>query len=104
MMMLLQWPRCCRSPSRNQMPGKIGCTVSGLASVRATNRAVAASAAKRELRIIRRIGNSVLWMDPPSTEATWKKAQKVLQENFLFGKRSAKNQYVLRGLIKWLAS
>jgi hypothetical protein len=30
------------------------------------------------------------------TEATWKKAQKTLQENFLFGKRSAK----LRGLIK----
>jgi site-specific DNA recombinase len=34
------------------------------------------------------------------TEATWKKAQKTLQENFLFGKRSARNQYLLRGLIK----
>jgi site-specific DNA recombinase len=34
------------------------------------------------------------------TEATWKKAQKTLQANFLFGKRGAKNQYLLRGLIK----
>ena len=34
------------------------------------------------------------------TEATWKKAQKTLQANFLFGERSAKNQYLLRGLIK----
>ncbi len=34
------------------------------------------------------------------TEATWKKAQKTLQDNFLFGKRSARNQYLLRGLIK----
>jgi site-specific DNA recombinase len=34
------------------------------------------------------------------TEAIWKKAQKTLQANFLFGKRSAKNQYLLRGLIK----
>ncbi len=34
------------------------------------------------------------------TEATWKKAQKTLQANFLFCARSAKNQYLLRGLIK----
>jgi site-specific DNA recombinase len=34
------------------------------------------------------------------TEATWKKAQKTLRENFLFGIRSARNQYLLRGLIK----
>jgi site-specific DNA recombinase len=34
------------------------------------------------------------------TEATWKKAQKTLQANFLFGKRSARNLYLLRGLIK----
>ena len=34
------------------------------------------------------------------TEATWKKAHKTLQENFLFGMRSARNQYLLRGLIK----
>jgi site-specific DNA recombinase len=34
------------------------------------------------------------------TEAIWKKAQKTLQANFLFGKRGAKNQYLLRGLIK----
>ncbi|MGC9998475.1 MAG: recombinase family protein [Bryobacteraceae bacterium] len=34
------------------------------------------------------------------TEAIWKKAQKTLQDNFLFGKRSARNQYLLRGLIK----
>src|SRR5450759_334269 len=34
------------------------------------------------------------------TEANWKKAQKTLQDNFLFGKRSARNQYLLRGLIK----
>jgi site-specific DNA recombinase len=34
------------------------------------------------------------------TEATWKKAQRTLQANFLFGKRGAKNQYLLRGLIK----
>ena len=34
------------------------------------------------------------------TEATWTKAQKSLQANFLFGKRSAKNQYLLRALIK----
>jgi site-specific DNA recombinase len=34
------------------------------------------------------------------TEATWKKAQKTLQDNFLFGIRSARNQYLLRGLIK----
>jgi len=34
------------------------------------------------------------------TEATWIKAQKTLQANFLFGKRSARNQYLLRGLIK----
>ena len=29
--------------------------------------------------------------------ATWKKAQKTLHANFLFGKRSARNQYLLRG-------
>ncbi|MGD0578264.1 MAG: zinc ribbon domain-containing protein [Bryobacteraceae bacterium] len=34
------------------------------------------------------------------TEATWKKAQKTLQDNLLFDKRSARNQYLLRGLIK----
>jgi site-specific DNA recombinase len=34
------------------------------------------------------------------TEAIWKKAQKALQANFLFGKRGAKSQYLLRGLIK----
>ncbi len=34
------------------------------------------------------------------TEATWKKAQKTLQDNFLFGKRGASNHYLLRGLIK----
>jgi transcriptional regulator with XRE-family HTH domain len=34
------------------------------------------------------------------TEATWDKAQQTLHANFLFGKRSAKNQYLLRGLIK----
>ncbi|MBI3681122.1 MAG: recombinase family protein [Acidobacteria bacterium] len=34
------------------------------------------------------------------TEATWKKAQETLQANFLFSPRSAKNQYLLRGLIK----
>jgi site-specific DNA recombinase len=34
------------------------------------------------------------------TEATWNKAQKTLQANLLFSKRSAKNQYLLRGLIK----
>jgi len=34
------------------------------------------------------------------TEATWRKAQKALKDNFLFGARGAKNQYLLRGLIK----
>jgi transcriptional regulator with XRE-family HTH domain len=34
------------------------------------------------------------------TEATWEKAQRTLHENFLFGKRSAKNQYLLRSLIR----
>ncbi len=34
------------------------------------------------------------------TEATWNNAQKTLQDNLLFSKRSAKNQYLLRGLIK----
>lgn len=34
------------------------------------------------------------------TEATWKKAQKTLRENLLFSVRSARNQYLLRGLIK----
>jgi len=33
-------------------------------------------------------------------EATWEKAQKTLHDNFLFGKRSARRQYLLRGLIK----
>jgi site-specific DNA recombinase len=33
-------------------------------------------------------------------KATWEKAQKTLQANFLFGKRGARNQYLLRGLIK----
>jgi site-specific DNA recombinase len=34
------------------------------------------------------------------TESTWEKAQQTLHANFLFGKRSARNQYLLRGLIK----
>jgi site-specific DNA recombinase len=34
------------------------------------------------------------------TEATWEKAQKTLQENFLFAPRGARNKYLLRGLIK----
>ena len=34
------------------------------------------------------------------TEATWKKAQKTLRDNLLFSVRSARNQYLLRGLIK----
>jgi site-specific DNA recombinase len=34
------------------------------------------------------------------TEAIWKKAQKTLQDNFLCNARSARNQYLLRGLIK----
>jgi len=34
------------------------------------------------------------------TEATWSKAQKTLRQNFLFGVRSARHQYLLRGLIK----
>jgi transcriptional regulator with XRE-family HTH domain len=34
------------------------------------------------------------------TEAIWNKAQQTLQQNFLFGLRSARNQYLLRGLIK----
>ncbi|MGD0201859.1 MAG: recombinase family protein [Bryobacteraceae bacterium] len=34
------------------------------------------------------------------TESTWKKAQKTLRDNFLFSRRSARNQYLLRGLIK----
>lgn len=34
------------------------------------------------------------------TEDVWKKAQANLSAHFLFGKRSARNQYLLRGLIK----
>ena len=34
------------------------------------------------------------------SEQTWKKAQETLKSNFLFGKRGAKRQYLLRGLIK----
>ncbi len=34
------------------------------------------------------------------TEETWKKAQDNLRSHFLFNKRSAKTQYLLRGLIK----
>ena len=34
------------------------------------------------------------------TEATWKKAQQTLHDNLLFSVRGAKNQYLLRGLIK----
>ena len=34
------------------------------------------------------------------TEEVWQKAQENLTAHFLFGKRSAKNQYLLRGLIK----
>ena len=33
-------------------------------------------------------------------DATWKKAQETLQANFLFCRRGAKTQYLLRGLIK----
>src|SRR5262245_58689682 len=46
MMMLLQWPRFFRSPSRNQIPGATCWTVSGLASVRERNKAPAASMPK----------------------------------------------------------
>ena len=34
------------------------------------------------------------------SEDTWQKAQKTLSSNFLFGKRSARNKYLLRGLVK----
>ena len=34
------------------------------------------------------------------TEDDWKKAQKTLASNFLFGARNARNRYLLRGLIK----
>ena len=34
------------------------------------------------------------------TEEVWRKAQTTLQANFLFGIRSSRNQYLLRGLIK----
>ncbi|HWR50338.1 MAG TPA: recombinase family protein, partial [Bryobacteraceae bacterium] len=34
------------------------------------------------------------------SEAVWKKAQQTLRNNFLFSARSAKNQYLLRALIK----
>jgi site-specific DNA recombinase len=34
------------------------------------------------------------------TEEVWKKAQATLEANFLFGKRNARRQYLLRGLIK----
>jgi len=34
-------------------------------------------------------------------EATWEKAQQTLHDNFLFGKRSARSQYLPRGLIKF---
>jgi transcriptional regulator with XRE-family HTH domain len=34
------------------------------------------------------------------TEEVWKKAQATLRSNFLFGQRSARNKYLLRGLIK----
>ena len=34
------------------------------------------------------------------SEKDWKKAQTTLAANFLFGKRNARNQYLLRGLIK----
>ena len=37
---------------------------------------------------------------PIVTEAIWERAQQTLHANFLFGKRGAKNQYLLRGLIK----
>jgi site-specific DNA recombinase len=33
-------------------------------------------------------------------EASWKKAQKTLHDNMIFGVRGARNKYVLRGLIK----
>jgi transcriptional regulator with XRE-family HTH domain len=34
------------------------------------------------------------------SEAVWNKAQETLRNNFLFGRRSARNQYLLRGMIK----
>jgi len=34
------------------------------------------------------------------SEETWERAQETLRKNFLFNKRSAKRQYLLRGLIK----
>src|SRR3954463_16650870 len=54
-MMLLQWPRFFRSPSRNHTPGAICSTLSGLASPRETKKAVNASTAKVVGRMIGRI-------------------------------------------------
>ncbi|MFN0168661.1 MAG: recombinase family protein [Bryobacteraceae bacterium] len=34
------------------------------------------------------------------SDKVWEKAQRTLRDNFLFAKRSARNQYLLRGLIK----
>jgi site-specific DNA recombinase len=47
-------------------------------------------------------GRQLITRDVPAIvdEATWEKAQSVLKSNILFSKRSAKNQYLLRGLIK----
>jgi site-specific DNA recombinase len=50
------------------------------------------SACKRE--IIRRVVPAIVM------EETWQKAQKTLRANMLFGVRSARNRYLLRGLIK----
>ena len=37
---------------------------------------------------------------PPSYREDWRKAQQTLKSNFLFGKRNARRQYLLRGLVK----
>jgi site-specific DNA recombinase len=49
-----------------------------------------------------RSNRPVITRDVPAivTEVTWQKAQATLRSNLLFGKRNAKNQYLLRGLIK----
>src|SRR5260370_6867643 len=46
MMVLLQWPRFSRSPSRSQIPGAMSVTAPGWASVRVTRNAMAARMAK----------------------------------------------------------
>ena len=49
-----------------------------------------------------RSGRETITRDVPAIvpEAVWKKAQQTLKANFLFGVRSARTQYLLRGLIK----